>query len=67
MKTIIAIALLTMSFASHASSFQCKRYYKGEYKGQVSVTANSKAEAEVIAMKKYAEMGQPVDRLECVY
>ncbi len=66
MKKIILILLLAMSSSSFASmSYECWRYVKGKPQGYVTVSADSKSEAEKKAYQKFKDIGKKFENIEC--
>lgn len=67
-KLLMAVLLIGFSSSSFASSFTCYRYVNGHPTGGwISVTADSKSEAESIAYNRFKELGGAVDYAKCNY
>lgn len=68
MKKLVAIFLITAFYSSSAVAslkYECWRYVSGSSEGMTNFTANSKAEAEKLAFKKFKKIGKKVDYVKC--
>lgn len=67
MKKLIACCVfITLTNSAYADSFKCYRIVGGEYTGgHITVQANSKDEAHIVAMNEYKNMGYRVDSVKC--
>lgn len=66
-KLILSVAMIAglASAANAGYGYECSRYVKGDWKGYVKVTADSKTEAEYKARLKWEKMGKRVDSVNC--
>lgn len=60
------LVFITLINSAYADSFKCYRIVDGEYTGgHITVQANSKDEAHIVAMNEYKNMGYRVDSVKC--
>ena len=65
-KIVLALALMMMTSASYASSYECYRYVNGSPTGTwIKIQASSKSDAESKAYARFKELGGKVDSVNC--
>ncbi|MBF0203028.1 MAG: hypothetical protein HQK67_01665 [Desulfamplus sp.] len=68
MKKFISVILGLLVFTSiayAAMSYECWRYVNGKPEGYISVTADSREEAETKAYARFKELGSQIDYCKC--